>query len=293
MLCIIAQAIEKHTNENENDVRPLAYSLKVADLKIALSKRGMVTTGLRAQLSLRLAGAGLPRRSALYFLSTLSLRKYTAQFLWLREALSDSAMRELMNKAAHLGQISAIKLLRQLDPPVPWDSQIISASAAGEGHLQLLKWLRQPDKKEGQCPWDEWTCAYAAKGGHLEVLKWLRQPDKPEGQCPWDTRACWYAAEASHRDVLLWLRLPGKPEGQCPWDVHTCAFAAKGGQLEALRWLRRPGKKEGQCPWDQETCANAAMKGHVDVLQWLRQPNKIEGQCSWGVDTCNSAAKGG
>jgi len=293
MLCLIAQSIDKHTDENEPDYRPLAYSLKVSVLRQTLYNRGMDTTGLRAQLSLRLTGAGMPRRSALYFLTTASLRKYTSQYLWLREALTDTSLRKMMNQASRQGQISAIKMLRQLDPPVPWDGQAVAASAAGGGHLKLLKWLRRPDKKEGQCPWDEWTCAYAAKGGHLEVLKWLRQPDKPEGQCPWDTRACWYAAEAGHRDVLPWLRLPDKPEGQCPWDVYTCAFAAKGGQLEALRWLRRPGKKEGQCPWDERTCADAAEKGHVEVLQWLRLPGKVEGQCPWGVDTCNSAAKGG
>jgi len=39
-----------------------------------------------------------------------------------------------------------------------------------------LRWAREHD-----CPWDEWTCAYAAKGGHLEVLKWAR-----EQHCPWD-----------------------------------------------------------------------------------------------------------
>jgi hypothetical protein len=27
---------------------------------------------------------------------------------------------------------------------------------------------------------------YAAEGGHLDVLKWLRLPDKLEGQCEWD-----------------------------------------------------------------------------------------------------------
>ena len=37
-----------------------------------------------------------------------------------------------------------------------------------------------------RAPWDERTCAQAARGGHLEVLKWLRDPNIPGGPCPWN-----------------------------------------------------------------------------------------------------------
>ena len=34
-----------------------------------------------------------------------------------------------------------------------------------------------------ECPIDEWTCAYAALEGHLEILKYLRE----EAKAPWDS----------------------------------------------------------------------------------------------------------
>merc|ERR1711934_1185224 len=76
--------------------------------------------------------------------------------------------------------------------------------AAGEGHLDVLKWLRS----EG-CPWNVGACNSAAGEGHLECLKWLRS----EG-CPWDARACAGAALDGHLDVLQWAIDNG-----CPYVV--------------------------------------------------------------------------
>ena len=297
MLNIVAQTSQDSQSTNTQSIMKnhsrYYGNMQVPALQHALKMAGLDANGRKHQLFIRLTAWGLPRRSAVYFLSSASLREYTTTYLGMRELLTDDELGQVMQIIAGNGVLEGIKTLRQFNPPVAWDPQKICAAAAGGGHLKLLKWLRRADKKEGECQWDEWTCAYAARGGHLKVLKWLRQLGKPEGQCPWNTRACWYAAEAGHRDVLLWLRRVGKPEGQCPWDMYTCAFAAKGGQLEALRWLRRPGKPEGQCEWNESTCANAAEKGHLEVLQWLRQPGKLEGQCPWSADTCHAAAKGG
>ena len=70
----------------------------------------------------------------------------------------------------------------------------------------MLKWLRLPDTPEGQCEWDEDTCAEAASGGHLDVLKWLRLPDKPEGQCYWDWRTCSeYAYGPNAPSIRAWI----------------------------------------------------------------------------------------
>jgi hypothetical protein len=55
----------------------------------------------------------------------------------------------------------------------PWGERTC-ASAAGGGHLEVLKWAREND-----CPWDETTCAWAARGGHLETLKWARDERLP------------------------------------------------------------------------------------------------------------------
>ena len=56
--------------------------------------------------------------------------------------------------------------------------------------------------------WNKWTCAYAAKGGHLEVLKWLRDPNLPGGPVDWDTMTCACAAKGGQLEVLKWLRDP-------------------------------------------------------------------------------------
>ena len=141
----------------------------------------------------------------------------------------------------------------------------------------MLKWARAND-----CPWDEWTRAYAAKHGHLEVLKWAR-----ENGCPWNEETCAYAADGGHLEVLKWAR-----ENGCPWtpDVRvggewrpprdaevgarerlllergTCAYAAKHGQLEVLKWAHENG-----CPWDWRTCAFAADGGHLEALKCARE----------------------
>merc|ERR1711970_733748 len=50
------------------------------------------------------------------------------------------------------------------------------SGAAMGGHLKALKFLRGLDPP---CPWDERTCSAAAGGGHLEVLKFLRAQHPP------------------------------------------------------------------------------------------------------------------
>ena len=36
-------------------------------------------------------------------------------------------------------------------------------TGSSEGHLEVLKWLRDPDLPGGPCPWDKWTCAMQQK----------------------------------------------------------------------------------------------------------------------------------
>ena len=60
------------------------------------------------------------------------------------------------------------------------------AGAARGGHLEALKFLRILDPP---CPWDEKTCAWAARGRHLEILEWARLQVPP---CPCPRRKCRY-----------------------------------------------------------------------------------------------------
>ena len=270
--------------------------MSVPELEGALIQRGISQSGTKAQLEARLTltvrASGLPRRSVWYYLSTTNLCNYARNSLGLMAGKTGSDQSKLMDKAAGGGQLLAVQMLRRFDPPCPWHAQTC-IWAAQEGHIEVLKWLRQPGKPEGQCPWDAIASWHAAKAGQLEVLQWLRLSGKPEGVCPWNAYACMDAAKGGHLKVLRWLRLPGKPEGVCPWGVLTCQYAADGGQLEVLKWLRLPGKPEGQCPWDAGTCRLAAQRGHLEMLQWLRRPGHPEGVCPWDAVTCTYAAMGG
>ena len=162
--------------------------------------------------------------------------------------------------AARGGHLEALKFLRGLDPPCPWDEWTCAAAAKG-GHLEVLKYLRAQDPP---CPWSTSTCTYAAEGGHLEVLKWARSQDPP---CPWSYGTCLMAARYGYLEVLKWSRSHGPP---CPWDERTCEEAAKGGHLDVLKWVR---SQDPPCPWDEGTCQEAAEGGHLEVLKWLRAQN--------------------
>ena len=81
--------------------------------------------------------------------------------------------------AARGGHLEALKYLRGLDPPCPWD--------------------------EGTCAREAWggTCSWAAQKGHLEVLKFARGQDPP---CPWSRSEC--RAEAKHnghQHIVDWI----------------------------------------------------------------------------------------
>ena len=106
---------------------------------------------------------------------------------------------------------------------------MICARAARQGHLEALKFLRSLDPP---CPWNWWTCASAALGGHLEVLKWARDQDPP---CPWRETTCSDAARKGHLDVLKWVRDQDPP---CPWIRRKCrGEASKYGHDHVVQWI--------------------------------------------------------
>lgn len=134
-------------------------------------------------------------------------------------------------------------------------------SAALNGRLELIKWLRMNDYS-----WDEWTSICAVQGGHLDVLKWLRK-----NGCPWNEDIYMYAANDGHLEILKWARANGSP-----WDKWACVSAAERGHLHILQWLR-----DNNAPWDDKLCTRAARNGHLEVLKWAR-----ENGFPWDIDTC-------
>ncbi|WZN62040.1 hypothetical protein HKI87_05g35760 [Chloropicon roscoffensis] len=161
--------------------------------------------------------------------------------------------------AAKEGHLKALKFLRGLDPPCPWDVLTCSCATYG-GHLDVLKWARSEDPP---CPWDEVTCAGAADEGRLDILKFARGQDPP---CPWDKRACSFAVGKGRLDVLKFLRSQDPP---CPWDGGSCATAAWKGYLEVLKWLR---DQDPPCPWARDICSDIARAYRQQhIVDWIDQ----------------------
>ncbi|WZN63311.1 hypothetical protein HKI87_07g48590 [Chloropicon roscoffensis] len=128
--------------------------------------------------------------------------------------------RNVCRGAAKGGRLEALKFLRGLDPPCPWDEWTCIRAAEG-GHLEVLKWVRSQDPP---CPW------VAAMRGHLDVLKWMRAQEPP---CPWSASTCSLAARIGQLEALKWLRAQNPP---CPWSRSACRLEAWKHQ-HVIDWI--------------------------------------------------------
>ena len=76
----------------------------------------------------------------------------------------------------------------------------VTAFAAKEGHLDILKWLH-----ERGIPWDSLSCYFAITEKRLKILKWLREND-----CPWDTEA--YDLGLKNEEMRKWIQSQHRPD---------------------------------------------------------------------------------
>ena len=136
-----------------------------------------------------------------------------------------------------------------LDPPPNPRMETLCSTAAGEGDLAMLKWLRAHN-----CPWDEKTCQWAAFFGHIELLKWAHAHE-----CPWDAQTFMGAAHFGNIEVLEWLI-----RKRCPWDSMACSAAASADKLEALQWLYG-----NNCPWNRQGCFLATTS--EEIRTWITE----------------------
>ena len=82
-----------------------------------------------------------------------------------------------------------------------------------------------------ECPIDEGACACAARNGHLEVLKYLRE----EVKAPWNWYTATWAAENGHLHILEYLVERKYDE----YDEYACAYAAMQRPLRLFEVLTR------------------------------------------------------
>ncbi|KAJ1415387.1 hypothetical protein B484DRAFT_401456 [Ochromonadaceae sp. CCMP2298] len=118
---------------------------------------------------------------------------------------------------AHL---EVLKLLRELNPSLPWDASVCT-EAAQAGQAKVLKWLRA---QASPCPWDEDTFRQAACNGHINVCKWLKRQDPP---CPWEIPSSPFSPSPSYNSqttararVCEWVL--SEPE-IFPWQAEIFA----------------------------------------------------------------------
>ncbi len=218
-------------------------------------------------------------------------------------------IRDLFDTAASEGQLAAMKWMRAICPRTfHSESPEVMLRAADGGHLEMLKFLKQPRHRS----WDEQLAERAAP--HLECIKWMLMTDAPGGPCPCDIIILcdiahyhglpalqWFRSEAKLRDnlwnrylvakavrmddqaMLEWLRAQDPP---VPWDAHVCEAAAACSNISMLGWMRR---QQPPCPWDENVTRTASSRD-LSTLQWLRAQ---EPPCPWDAECCAAAAGAG
>ncbi len=185
------------------------------------------------------------------------------------------------NNAAGQGHLDVLKWMASLDPPILLNRDGANKAAA-QGHLDILKWrvsLYPP-----VLPDQYMDIHKIGIDGHLDVLKWLSTLFPP---VLLDEEGVDYVAREGHLDILKWLSTLTPPI--LP-NADSADFAAERGQLESLRWmasLKPPIRPSMRGPFGLRL---AASQGDIPTLGWaatLKPPILPD------TKSANNAAAGG
>lgn len=106
--------------------------------------------------------------------------------------------------------------------------------------------------------------ASAAFNGHLHILKWLRKLDE---SYKWNSEVLFSAICSDNLDMILWILEEELLDLSEEEESKACALAAQFGDIAALMLLLLEGKFESD-----ERCGYAAAAfGHLHVLKWLKE----------------------
>ena len=130
-------------------------------------------------------------------------------------------------KVARTNKLELHKWAR-VEKKCEWDEETISI-AAHQGNPEMVKYC-----VANECPIDEFACANAAGNGHLECLKYLRE----EVKAPGDWRSAAWAAENGHLHILEYL-VERKFD---KYNEYACEYAAMNGHLDCLKYLHETAK---------------------------------------------------
>ena len=131
------------------------------------------------------------------------------------------------SQVAGTNKLELLKWARE-EKKCTWNSRTINA-AADQGNLEMVKYC-----VANECPIGTYACAHAAQNGHLEVLKYLRE----EVKATWDSRTASWAAAKGHLHILEYL-VERKYD---QYSVYACAFAAENGHFDCLKYLHETAK---------------------------------------------------
>ncbi|CAL6342800.1 unnamed protein product [Bathycoccus prasinos] len=130
-------------------------------------------------------------------------------------------------RVAFTNKLELLKWARE-EKQCEWDYRTIQVAAL-QGNLEMVKYC-----VANECPIDTYACADAAKNGHLEVLKYLRE----EAKAPWNFYTAAWAAENGHLHILEYL-VERKYD---QYNELACVWAAESGHLDCLKYLRETAK---------------------------------------------------
>ena len=153
----------------------------------------------------------------------------TLEFAWEHKSLWPSYWDETSFcwEVAHTNKLELLKWIRE-EKKCEWYDRTIWA-AARQGNLEMVKYC-----VANECHIEKEACAFAALEGHLEVLKYLRE----EAEAPWDWYTATWAAQNGHLHILEYL-VERKYD---KYDEYVCKSAAENGHLDCLKYLHETAK---------------------------------------------------
>ena len=118
---------------------------------------------------------------------------------------NDYVARYLCREAATNGHLQVLDWLLDNGFDHEWIKYNAVCNAARRGVVSVLEWAKDHGYDFTDVR-NKHVCATAARNGNLFILQWLRQND-----CPWDFRVVASARANGHEDVAEWAIENGCP----------------------------------------------------------------------------------
>jgi hypothetical protein len=161
---------------------------------------------------------------------------------------------DMLDGAACSGKLSTVIWLHKEHNCELNDIHETSRWCAGEGHVDVLRWLKQQGAE-----FNEGTMLSAAMYGQQATCAYLLS----EG-CSWHVNAVYAAAIMKHWDTVRWLH-----EHDYPWDFdQTCVTAAERGSIKRMTYMLQQDDASAAVLSKMLNAAGAS--SYLAAAQWLR-----------------------